>query len=283
MIALIGGTGTTGKYVVEELKAQEADFRCIVRDEGRARETLGADVTLVTGDISDAATVEAGCAGCDTLFLLSPHNPALGQQQSDAIDAAKRAGVTRIVKLAGMMTNPDMRIPAQHGIAERHLENSGTAWTIIRPNFFMQNLLNTAPAVIGQGKMLMPFPGDVPIGMIDARDSAAVCARALTTDDYGEKLLEITGALVTLNECAAALSGVLGADIPFVQVPLEVAQKMAVDNGAPDWAAEHIGNIVRDIEDGTMSRDTGSVAEVLGRPARTVGEFFADHAGVFRG
>lgn len=282
MIAVIGGTGTTGKYIVEELKALGADFRCIVRDADRAREALGGDVALVTGDISDPATVEAGCAGCDTLFLLSPHNPALGRQQSDAIDAAKRAGVTRIVKLAGMMTNPDMRIPAQHGIAERHLQDSGTAWTIVRPNFFMQNLLNTAGAVKGQGKMMMPFDPEVPIGMIDARDSAAVCAAALTGDDHAEKLLEVTGALVTLNDCAAALSAVLGTDVPFVRAPLEMAQKMAMDNGAPDWAAEHIGNIVKDIEAGTMSRDTGTVAEILGRPARTVAGFFDDHAALFR-
>ena len=198
-------------------------------------------------------------------------------------DAAKRAGVTKIVKLAGMMTDPNMRIPAQHGIAERYLQDSGTAWTIVRPNFFMQNLLNTAGAVKGQGKMMMPFDPDVPIGMIDARDSAAVCATALTEDGYAEKLLEVTGALVTLNDCAAALSAVLGTDVPYVQAPLEMVQKMAMDNGAPDWAAEHIGNIVKDIEAGTMSRDTGTVAEILGRPARTVGEFLADHASVFKG
>lgn len=282
MIALIGATGTTGKYVVQELARKGVEFRCIVRDEDRARQALGGDIVMVTGDISDPATVESGCAGCDTLFLLSPHNPALGQQQSDAIDAAKRAGVTRIVKLAGMMTNPDMRIPAQHGIAERYLQESGTAWTIVRPNFFMQNLLNTAGAVKGQGKMMMPFNPDVQIGMIDARDIAAVCATALTEDGFAEKLLEVTGGLVTLNDCAAALSAVLETDIPYVQAPLEMAQKMAMDNGAPDWAAEHIGNIVKDIEAGTMSRDTGTVAEILGRPARTISGFFEDHGELFR-
>jgi uncharacterized protein YbjT (DUF2867 family) len=127
MIAIIGATGTTGKYVVQELALKGVDFRCIVRDADRARQTLGGDIALVTGGISDPSTVEAGCAGCDTLFLLSPHNPAIGQQQSDAIDSAKRAGVTKIVKLAGMMIYPEMRIPAQHGIAERHLQASGTA------------------------------------------------------------------------------------------------------------------------------------------------------------
>ena len=129
---------------------------------------------------------------------------------------------------------------------------------------------------------MMPFNPEAPIGMIDARDSAAVCARALTGSDCDEALLELTGALVTLNDCAAALSKHLGADIPFVRAPLEMAQKMAMDNGAPDWAAEHIGNIVKDIDDGTMSRDTGTVAEILGRPARDIAGFFGDHVALFR-
>ena len=167
-------------------------------------------------------------------------------------------------------------------LSEQYLQDSGIDWTIVRPNFFMQNLLNTAGPVKGQGKMMMPFDPEVPIGMIDARDSAAVCAIALTEDGYAEKLLEVTGALVTLNDCASALSDVLGTEVPFVRAPLEMAQKMAMDNGAPDWATEHIGNIVRDIEAGTMSRDTGTVAEILGRPARTIGAFFADHAALFR-
>ncbi len=283
MISIIGATGTTGKYLVQELAGKGLEFRCIIRDADRAREALGEDIDFVTGDISDVATVEAGCAGCDTLFLLSPHNPALGQQQSDAVDAAKRAGVTRIVKLAGMMTNADMRIPAEHAIAERYLQESGTAWTIVRPNFFMQNLLNTAGAVKGQGKMIMPFDPEIPIGMIDARDIAAVCATVLTEDGYAGKLLEVTGGLVTLNDCAAALSAVLGTEVPFVRAPLEMAQKVAADNGAPVWAVEHIGNIAIDIEARTMSRDTGTVAEILGRPARTIAGFFDDHAAQFRG
>jgi hypothetical protein len=75
---------------------------------------------------------------------------------------------------------------------------------------------------------------------------------------------------------------VLGTEVPFVRAPLEMAQKMAMDNGAPEWAIEHIGNIANDIEARTMSRDTGTVAEILGRPARTIAEFFNDHEVLFR-
>ncbi len=282
MITVIGGTGTTGKFVVRELQDRGAEFRCIVRDEASAREKLGDGVALVKGDFSDPATIEAGCAGSDTMFLLSPNSPAIGRQESDAIDAAKRAGVPRIVKLAGMMVNPEMLLPSQHAIAQRHLEESGTDWTIVRVCFFMQNLLMTAPAVKGQGKIIMPFPGDVPIGLIDVRDSAAVCVKALTEDGHAGKLYELTGAPVTLNDAAAALSAALGSEVPYVQAPLEAAQKMVRDQGAPDWEAELIGDLLRDIEAGILSRDTGQVQDLLGRPPRNVSDFRAENVGMFR-
>ena len=92
----------------------------------------------------------------------------------------------------------------------------------------------------------------------------------------------MTGALVTLNAVAEALSDALGKEIPYVQAPIEAAQKMIRDQGAPDWAAEHVGNIVKDIGAGSMSRDTGQVAALLGRPARTLAAFIADNAAAYR-
>ncbi len=126
MIAVIGGTGVPGIYVVRGLLEAGQALRCIVRDVDGALEKLGGDVELAVGDVTDSASIEAGCAGCDALFLLTPHNPALGKQQSDAIDAAKRAGVARIVKLAGMMINPEMLIPGQHVVAENHRGKAGS-------------------------------------------------------------------------------------------------------------------------------------------------------------
>ena len=76
-------------------------FRCLVRDTAKAAETLGSDVELVQADLSDAASVEAGLAGCDKLFLLSGHSPVMVEQQLNAVNAAKAAGVKHIVKLSG--------------------------------------------------------------------------------------------------------------------------------------------------------------------------------------
>lgn len=283
MIAVIGGTGTTGREVVKGLLATGADIRCIVRDAERAAGVLGDDVDLVEGDLADPATIEAGCRGCVSLFLLSGHSPVMAEQQKNAIDAAKRAGVGRIVKSAGMMVDPEMMIPRLHVEAEDHLKQSGIDWTILRPNFFRQNLLNAAGAVRAEDKMIMPFPADMPIAMIDVRDTADVAVRVLTEDGHSGVTYELAGDPVTLSECAAVLSGALGKDVVYVQAPLEMAQTMMRDQSAPDWALDQVANILTYIDRGGLSRATDDVEKLTGRAPRSLGDFVTDYIMAFGG
>ena len=162
MIGVIGGTGMTGRGVVSALQAKGAEFRCLVRDPAAAAETLGADVELVQADTADAASVEAGLAGCDKLFLLTGHSPVMAEQQIGAIEAAKRAGVTHVVKLSGgpaiVQEDTEAKIGRAHWEIEQALKASGLEWTVLQPGFFMQNFLNMAGMVKGQGKVMMPVP-----------------------------------------------------------------------------------------------------------------------------
>ena len=101
MIVVIGGTGNTGRALVAALSAKGLDFKCLVRDVDKARETLGADVALVQGDLDDPASLDHAFEGADKVFLNSGHGPALKQQQLNAIEAAKRAGISQFVKMSG--------------------------------------------------------------------------------------------------------------------------------------------------------------------------------------
>ena len=139
----------------------------------------------------------------------------MADQQKSAIDAAIRAGVRRIVKSAGMMVDPAMMIPRLHVEAEDHLKASGVDWTILRPNFFCQNLLNAAGAVRAEDRMIMPFPADVPIAMIDARDTADVAVRVLTAvlaEGDADAAVAVRQALVTQGDGQAGLGFVQAAE-----------------------------------------------------------------------
>jgi uncharacterized protein YbjT (DUF2867 family) len=286
MIGVIGGTGLTGRTVVAALLAKGANFRCLVRDPAAAAETLGSDVELVQADVDDAASIEAGLAGCDKLFLLTGHSPAMAGQQIGAIEAAKRAGVTHVVKLSGgdaiVQEVTDAKIGHAHWEIEQMLKASGLEWTILRPAFFMQNFLNMAGMVKGQGKVMMPMPADTPISMIDVRDTGDVAAAVLTSDGHNGKSYFLGSAVSTPSDFTTALSGEIGSEVPFVQVPMEGAVGAMKERGMPDWLIHHQSTLMGIVGRGEAAGTTDYIESLTGKPARTLAGFAHDYAGAFK-
>ncbi len=285
MIGVIGGTGNTGRAVVAALQKKGADFRCLVRDPAAAAETLGSDVELVQADTADADSIEAGLAGCDKLFLLTGHSPAMQEQQINTIEAAKRAGVSHVVKLSGgdAVARPDC--PSKIGQAHYHIEEalkaSGLEWTILRPGLFMQNFLNMAGMVKGQGKIMMPVPADVEAGMIDVRDTGDVAAAVLTGDGHNGQSYFLASANRTPGDVAAVLSAELGREIAFVQVPLEGAVGAMKERGMPDWLIDHQAGVMGLFASGVLAQTNDNTEQISGHPARSLEDFVKDHAGAF--
>ena len=89
-----GATGTTGSELVRLLAEAGAPVRALVRSPEKAAsiQRLGVE-TAAVGDFEQPDTLDAAMAGCDHVFLLSPTSPHQPEQERNAIDAAKRAGV----------------------------------------------------------------------------------------------------------------------------------------------------------------------------------------------
>ena len=286
MIGVIGGTGNTGRAVVAALQAKGAAFRCLVRDPAKAAETLGSSVELVQADTADAVSIEMGLTGCDKLFLLTGHSPAMGEQQIGAIEAAKRAGVKHIVKLSGgdAIAVPDgpSKIGQAHYHVEAALKASGVDWTILRPGLFMQNFLNMAGMVKEQSKMMMPAPADVEAGMIDVRDTGDVAAEVLTSDGHSGKTYFLAGANRTPGDVAAVLSAELGREITFVQVPMEGAIGAMKERGMPDWLVDHQAGVMGLLAAGKLAQTNDLIEKITGHAPRSLEDFTHDFAGAFK-
>ena len=288
MIGIIGATGTTGRGLIATLKEKGAAFRCLVRDTVKAAETLGSDVELVQADLGDAASIEAGLQGCDKLFLLSGHSPVMVEQQLNAVNAAKAAGVKHIVKLSGgsfiIKEDTPAMIGRGHWQIEQEIRNSGLDWTFLRPGFFMQNFLNMAEAIKGMGKVMMPVPADVGLGMIDVRDTADAAAAILTTDGHAGQVYELSGPNITPAQAVAAIGDAIGKEITFVQVPMEGAIGAMKERGMPDWLVDHQITLMGIAADGNMASYGNNLIETLaGHAPRTPADFARDHAGAFKG
>src|SRR5215207_5466393 len=141
MILVTGATGTIGSEVVRRLLTAGQRPRVFVRDPEKARKQLGERVEHIAGDFDRPDTIDAALAGVDRVFLLTQQNSRQPDWERGLVTAATDAGVSHIVKLSVFRADAGspLQIARQHRQSERVLEESGLAFTIVRPVFFMQN------------------------------------------------------------------------------------------------------------------------------------------------
>lgn len=71
-----------------------------------------------------------------------PVNPTIVRQQQAAIDAAGAAHIVR-VSVPDASPHATLSMGRWHGQIDAHLTASGLGWSLLRPSYFMQNVLDT--------------------------------------------------------------------------------------------------------------------------------------------
>src|SRR5207249_7743463 len=144
-ILVTGATGSIGRHLVRRLTAAGVPFKALVRRAEPGQE-LGCPV--VVGDFDDPGSLVSAFDGVDHLFLNSSGaQPADGEQpmirhQRAAIEAAQRAGVSKIVKVSVWGAAEGGRLAeGAHWQIEESLKSSGIDWSILQPSGFMQNFV----------------------------------------------------------------------------------------------------------------------------------------------
>src|SRR5919112_6390853 len=97
-ILVTGATGNVGWWVVRELRERGATVRAFVRDPGKASAMLGDDIELAVGDFDDSESLRLALEGVDGIFLACSNQPHQVEYEIAVIEAAREAGVRRIVK-----------------------------------------------------------------------------------------------------------------------------------------------------------------------------------------
>ena len=286
-ILVTGATGNVGSLLIPSLTSLGADLRALVRDESKARGLLDAGVEVVVGDLDVPHTLDAAFRGVDKVFLITPPNPNQVIQTENGIQAAKRTGSPFIVRLSAGAINemPGAlpRISGQHVETDGMLKASGLPYNIIRPHFFMQVTMMAAQTVASEGLVYIAFK-DGKVGMIDVRDIVDVAVKVLTEDGHEGKTYTLTGpASISFHDVAAALSGAIGKQVDYVNVPLEGAREGMIGIGLPEWTADAFGEYFTAFSEGYGDFTTPDVEEVTGHPARSYEMFARDFAPVFGG
>jgi uncharacterized protein YbjT (DUF2867 family) len=154
--------------------------------------------------------------------------------------------------------------------------------TLLRSNAYMHNVLALAPA-IAKTSGLGSSAGKGRIGMVDARDVAAVAASiAASPAPHAGQTYWLTGpALISYYDVAAVLSKLLGRTITYRELTFDQDKDAMIRAGVPEQVAEMNAQAASLTADGDAAWVTDDVPSLLGRPARSFEEFAADYATAF--
>jgi uncharacterized protein YbjT (DUF2867 family) len=235
---ILGGTGTVGSAVVNELLARgEKNVRVLTRSPEKAAK-LPLGTTSVIGDLGDPTTYQAIFADFDTLFLLNLVTPAELQEGLAGVNQARRQKAKRIVYLSVHDAEKGIQIPhfAAKVAIEAAIRDTGIAYTMIRPNNFYQNDYWYKDVILQYGVYPQPI-GEIGLSRVDVRDIAEASANALTRSGHENKSYTLAGPDALSGEaCAKHWSEAVGRTIKYGGNDLEAWEKQALAY-LPAWAA----------------------------------------------
>lgn len=285
MILMTGATGKTGGAAAKALAAKGAKVRALVRNAEKAAGLADLGIELAVGDATNPSDLAGAMAGVERALILLNNFEGQLEAEKGFVAAAKANGVRHIVKVSSMEASPDSRsaIPRLHHAVEEDIKASGLDWTLVKPTFYMQNLLANAATIKSMGKFFLPL-GDGRTAMSDCRDIGDVIAKVLTEDGHVGESYNVTGPeLLDFHEVARRFSAVLGKPIEYVnQDPAEY--KTMLQQYIPNqWHTDAVCDLFAEIAAGDTDYVTDTVEQLLGRPPITIDQFIADHKAVFAG
>jgi uncharacterized protein YbjT (DUF2867 family) len=194
---VIGGTGRTGRHIVQKLKQRGYGVRVLARNPNTAREHFDTDIDVVAGDITQAASVRAAMRDIDGCVIIvesadsdhAPNSPKHVHYEGTLHVLATANRATHIVLVTQIyVTRPD-RYPEVRNIihwrgqAEQALRTSGQPYTIVRPSWLTEE---------PEARTAIRFEqGDTGEGQISREYVAEVCVQSLLLPEAQGKTFEI--------------------------------------------------------------------------------------------
>ncbi|HWT46301.1 MAG TPA: NmrA/HSCARG family protein [Vicinamibacterales bacterium] len=281
-ILVTGATGNVGRHVVDQLVQRGAPVRVLVRNPAKADFPAGVDV--VQGELLDVDALRGAFDGVSTLFLLNAVVPDEFTQALVALNAARDAGVDRVVYLSVIHSDLYVNVPhfaGKFGV-ERMIERMGFSATILRPAYFMDNDATVKDVVLGYGTYPMPI-GAKGLAMIAARDIGEIAAIELirrhdATGPLPLARLNLVGPdRLTGADVAAIWSDVLRRPIAYGGDDTAGFERN-LRQFMPAWMAYDMRLMSeRFLTDGMVPEagDVERLIRLLGRPLRTYRDFAA--------
>jgi uncharacterized protein YbjT (DUF2867 family) len=286
MILVTGANGLSGRLVIREFVRQGYPVKALVRSRAKAQELEALPmVELVEGDMLRPNTLTEALSGVERVLLISSPDQQMVETQCMFIDAAKKAGVRHIVKFSGLNTAFDspFLFARMHAEIELYLENSGIAWTHLRPSQFMQVYLREVPTIIAKSAFFLPLE-DAKLAPVDIEDIAKVAFILLHTQGHEGKSYDMTGPeALDMTEVAAQISLAIGKTIHYVNISQAERRQKLLAAGTPSYFLDALDVQAELRRQGAEAAVHLETYTALGVRPTTFAEFARRNAAAFRG
>ncbi len=247
---VLGGTGKTGRRVVERLAARGLPVR------------VGSRSAEVPFEWRDRSTWAPALQGMTSVYITYYPDLAVPGAPDDIrafTDLAAKSGVRHLVLLSGRG-----EVEAQR--CEQIVRDAGIDWTILRAGWFAQNFSEAFLHELVLGGVIALPAGDVREPFVSVDDIADAAVAALTEPGHTGQLYELTGPqLLTFAEVADEIARATGREITYVPISIEDFTSSLVEQDVPADYVSLLRYLFSEVLDGRNSYLTDGIQRALGR------------------
>jgi len=262
-------TGVLGKKIVDAAIAAGLPVRQAVRNQTKANR----NVDSVRLDYADQATITPALTGVSVVVLMAPPlDPNAPAELGPVIAAAKAAKIQNIVLISAFGVNHNEQAPLR--VVEHLVINSGVPFTILRPNFFMENFSEgfLASGVREQNAIYLAA-GDGKTSFISAHDIVAIVVAALQQSLAGREF-DLTGpAALDHAEVARIISQASGRSVVYHCLTEQQMLEGARAHGMPEPTVAYLGALYAIVRAGFAAGVSGDFERIAGRKPMTFEAF----------
>ena len=243
---------------------------------------MGAEVVI--GSIEDNQSLVKAMSDVEKVLILLPNSENQLALETQIVDVALQSGTKHIVKVSSIEATPDATspIPKLHLEVENYIKASGLEWTMIKPNFYMQNLLGSATTIKEQDKIFLPM-GEGKTGMIDTRDVGKVIAKVLSEEGHSSMNYEITGPeILSFYDVAETFSNVLNKTVNYIDLPMPAYKDILSNFLTNQWHLDAVIDLFEGIREGGIEEKTDTYEALMGEPPKSLEEFIIEHSFIFK-
>jgi uncharacterized protein YbjT (DUF2867 family) len=277
-ILVTGANGSLGKATVAALVNRGFKVRAASRN---PQQSTNHAVHPIRFDYTDPNTHKPALEGVDGVVLIAPPLDVLAADKLNPfIDQASAIDLGHVVLNSALGVDANEDAPLRK--IERHLMASGVNYTILRPNFFMENFTSGfLGPMVHQGEIYLAAAAGK-TSFISTFDIAAVAAESFAAKRYGCEF-NLTGPEALDHTAIAQLISLQsGRTVTYHAISIEDMIQGAIQNGLPESSAQYMGILYNIVSNGWAEGVTDDVQKVICRPPLSFATFAQQNANAWQ-